>query len=72
MTNIEEMSAHGEQEASGMNSQRWPRMAGQNWPGSERWGGCKAPASPAGQKKRDRKTTERGPRALTGVALYSS
>lgn len=38
MTNIEEMSAHGEQEASGMNSQRWPRMAGQSWPGSERWG----------------------------------
>lgn len=35
-------------------------------------GGCEAPARPAGQKKRDRKTTERGPRALTGVALHSS
>lgn len=36
-------------------------------------GGCEAPARPAGQKERDRKTTERGgPRVLTGVALHSS
>lgn len=36
------------------------------------WGGWEASARPAGQKERDRKTTERGPRAPTGVALHSS
>lgn len=39
-------------------------------------GGWEAHARPAGQKERDRKMTERtrerGPRALTGVALHSS
>lgn len=41
MTNREERSARSEQEASGMNSQRWPRMVGQSWPGSGRWGVAK-------------------------------
>lgn len=57
-------SGCNEQEASGMNSQRCPCMAGLKWPGSGRWrlgGGLRVQLDRKRETERRQRERERGP-----------